>query len=187
MIIGVDFDNVLFPTTQVALDLYNKQYHDTLALKDITTYSFYECLDSSVADKIIELFIKKKTYDNLKPIKGAVETLRKLTNQGHEIFILTATDTRNLVFKEELLKKFFPFIPTENLIRIYKKQLFYVDVMIEDNLDQLKESICDRVLLDYPYNQDTSADYAFDIRRCSTWAQIMNVIDKINKKESDEG
>ena len=185
MIIGVDFDNVLFPTTQVVLDLYNKQYHDTLTLKDITTYSFYECLDSSIADKIVELFIKKKTYDNLKPIKGAVETLRKLANQGHEIFVLTATDTRNMVFKEELLNKFLPFVPKDNLVRIYKKHLFYTDVLIEDSLDQLKESICDRILLDYPYNQDTSADYAFDIHRCSSWAQIMNVIDKIEKKESE--
>ena len=186
MIIGVDFDNILFPTTQVVLDMYNKQHHESLTLNDITTYSFYECLDSSVADKIIELFVNKKVYDNLKPLKGAVETLKKLANQGHEIYILTATDTRNLIFKEELLKKFFPFIPKDNLVRIYKKQLFYVDVLIEDNLEQLKNSICDRVLLDYPYNQDTSADYAFDIHRCTSWAQIMNVVDKIIKKESDK-
>ena len=185
MIIGVDFDNVLFPTMQAVLDLYNEQNHDTLTMANLTNYNFYECLDSSIADKLLELFCRKKVYDNLKPLKGAVETLKWAANQGHEIFVLTATDVRNLVFKEALLKKFFPFIPKENLVRIYRKNLFCADILIEDCLEQLTSSICDRILLDYPYNQDTSADYVYDIYRCQDWSPVMNVIDKINKKESE--
>lgn len=185
MIIGVDFDNVLFPTMQTVLDIYNAQNNAFLKIEDLTNYNFYECLDSTVADKLLELFCRKKVYDNLKPLKGAVETLKWATNQGHEVFILTATDVRNLPFKEALLKKFFPFIPKENLVRIYKKKLFYTDVLIEDCLEQLTSCLCDRILIDYPYNRDTSADYVYDIHRCQEWSQVMNAIDKINKKESE--
>jgi len=186
MIIGVDFDNVLFPTMHAVIDLYNKKYNDNLKLEDITTYNFYECLDSEVANKLINLFIDKEVYNNLKPFDGAIDVLKNFANQGHDIFILTATDTRNLTFKEHLLMKFFPFIPRENLVRIFKKNLFYTDVLIEDCLEQLKNSICNRVILNYPYNQDKSADYVYDIHRCSNWTQIMNAVNKINEKESDE-
>jgi len=66
MIIGVDFDNVLFPTMHAVIDLYNKKYNDNLKLEDITTYNFYECLDSEVANKLINLFIDKGCAEVIK-------------------------------------------------------------------------------------------------------------------------
>ena len=100
MIIGVDFDNVLFPTLQAVLDAYNAQNDASLKLENFTHYNLYECVDSNVADKLLELFCRKKIYDSLRPFKHAVETLKWASNQGHEIFVLTATDVRNLPFKE---------------------------------------------------------------------------------------
>ena len=60
--------------------------------------------------------------------------IQELINKGHQVFIATATDAKNLVWKEELLEKFFPFIPKENVIKIHKKELLKLDVLIDDEI-----------------------------------------------------
>lgn len=182
MIITIDFDETLFPTLQKVMEIYNRQYNDTLSLEQITTYNLYECLDSSVADTLLDLFVKKEVYDNLQPYKGAVKAIKSLIDRGHEIYIATATDIRNLEWKEQLLQRYFPFIPKNNLIRIHQKKLLKTDILIEDNLNHLMESFADRVCFNHPWNQNDIKDYVYGIRRMYSWSDITNIINDIEKE-----
>ena len=56
MIVGIDFDNILFPTTQAVVDAYNVRHHTDISMDDISTYSFHSCLPKQVADEIIGYF-----------------------------------------------------------------------------------------------------------------------------------
>jgi 5'(3')-deoxyribonucleotidase len=185
MIIAIDFDETLFPTLEKVLEIYNKRHNESLMFSQITTHNFYECLDDSVADRLIDLFCDKEVYNNLQPFKGAARTVQNLINNGHEVYIATATDVRNLEWKEQLLKKYFPFLPKDNLIRIYNKKLLNVDVLIEDNLDTLTQTFAERVCFDKPWNQDTDKDFVYDIKRIKTWGEITNIINDIERKNRE--
>ena len=185
MIICIDFDEVLFPTLSKVIEIYNKRYDDTLSLDTITTYNLYESLPSQVADRLLELFTDKEVYDNLQPYKGSVKALQTLANNGHEIYIATATSSKNLEWKEQLLRRYFPFIPKENLIRIHNKKLLNVDVLVEDNLDTLTQTFADRICFDQPWNRSDSKDFAYSINRAYCWGDIVDIINKI-KKENEE-
>lgn len=182
MIIAVDFDETLFPTLEKIIDIYNKRHGSELTLSQITTYSFYECLDSSVADEILELFCSKEVYDTLKPFKDAVRVIRTLVDMGHEIYIATATNSKNFEWKEQLLQRYFPFVPKDNLIRIHNKKLLNVDVMIEDNLGHLVKTLAERICFNQPWNQSTSKDIAYNIRRVYGWNGVLNIINDIEKE-----
>ena len=182
MIITIDFDETLFPTLQKVIDIYNAQHNDTLSLEQITTYNLYECLDSSVADTLIELFCKKDVYDNLQPYKGAVKVVKSLIDRGHEIYIATATDVKNLEWKEQLLQRYFPFIPKNNLIRIHQKKLLNTDILIEDNLNTLTESFAERICFDHMWNHNDIKDYTYGIKRAYNWSDITNIINNIEKE-----
>lgn len=185
MIVAIDFDETLFPTLAKVLDIYNKHNNATLTLEQLTAYNLYECLDANVADKILELFCNSEVYNNLQPYAGAVKAIKTIINNGHEVYIATSTDLRNLVWKEQLLQRYFPFIPKDNLIRIYNKKLLNVDVLIEDNLDNLTETFADRICFNQPWNQSTSKDFAYNIHRAYSWDDIINIINDIegNMKE----
>ena len=183
--IAIDFDSTLFPTMDRAIELYNHRHNTNLELSQITTYSLHESLPVEVADELLELFVDKSVYDCLQPYKGAVRVIKILIEQGHEIYIATSTDVRNMEWKEELLQKYFPFIPKNNLIRIHNKALLNVDVLVEDKMDNLTQTFADRVCFNQPWNVDEGKDYAYSIYRIHNWGEIINVINTIERKERE--
>ena len=185
MIICIDFDETLFPTLNKVIEIYNKRYGSTLSLDQITTYNLYECLSGDVADKLIELFVDKEVYDSLRPYKGAVRALQTLVIHGEEIYIATATDVRNLEWKEQLLRRYFPFVPSENLIRIHNKKLLNCDVIVDDNLDTLIKSFSERVCFNQPWNQSENKTFVYDIRRFNHWGEFVDIISDIERKNKE--
>ena len=183
MIIGVDFDNILFPTTEVVIDMYNLRHKTNIVMSNITTYRFHSCLDDSIADELISYFNEKTLYDNLWPIKASREVLKALISMGHEILIVTATDSKNLVWKEELVEKFFPFIPKKNVVKLHKKELLNVDVLIDDCLEHFINSSADKICFNYPWNQNVDESLIRDFHRVKSWDYIINIISEIERKK----
>ncbi len=183
--IAIDFDSTLFPTLEKVLETYNKRHDTNIEMSQITTYSLYECLDNSIADELISLFVDKNAYNNLQPYKGSIKAIKTLADKGHEIYVATASDIRNMEWKEKLLQRYFPFIPKENLIRIHNKKLLNVDVLIEDKLDNLIQTFAERVCFDQPWNQDKEADYIYSIYRIHHWGEINNIINEIERKNKE--
>lgn len=179
MIITIDFDETLFPTLEKVIEIYNKRYNSNLLLEQIKTYNLYESLNSSIANKLLEIFCDKEVYDNLKPYEGAIMAIETLINKGYEVYIATATDIKNLGWKENLLQKYFPFIPKNNLIRIHQKKLLKTDVLIEDNMTNLIENFSERICFNQLWNQSVSKDIAYDIKRVYNWNEIPNIIKNI--------
>ena len=176
MKIAIDFDETLFPTLEKILEIYNKRHSTNIELSQITTYNLYDCFPEDVADEILTLFVDKATYNSLQPYKGSVKAIQTLVSKGHEIIIATATDVRNLEWKEKLLQRYFPFIPKENLIRIHNKKLLNVDVLVEDKLDNLTQTFAERVCFNQPWNVDKDTDYVYSIYRINNWGEINNII-----------
>ena len=185
MIICTDFDETLFPTLDKVIEIYNKLHNEQLSLSQIKTYNLDECLDENVADELLEIFCEKEVYDNLRPYKGAVRTIKALVEQGHEVYIATSTDIRNLEWKESLLQKHFPFVPKKNLIRIHNKAILNVDVMIEDKLENLTKTFAERICFDQPWNRDDEKDYVYSIYRINHWGDIVNIINEIERKNKE--
>lgn len=185
MIIAIDFDSTLFPTMERVIDIYNDRHSANMTLSQHTAYNFHDHFPSDVADELISIFVEKDVYDSLQPYKGAVRAVRFLMEQGHEVYIATASDVRNMEWKEELLQKYFPFIPKNNLIRIYNKKMLNVDMLIEDNLDNLKHTNTERVCFNQPWNIDDGADYVYGIYRIHHWDEIINIINEIERKDKE--
>lgn len=183
--IAIDFDETLFPTIEKVLEVYNKRHESNLELSQITTYNLSDSFASDVADELIELFVDKDVYSSLQPYKGSIRAIKTLVEQGHEVYIATSTDVRNMEWKEELLQKHFPFIPKKNLIRIHNKSLLNVDVLVEDKLDNLKSTFADRVCFNQLWNRDGNADYAYSIYRIHNWSEINNIINEIERKNKE--
>lgn len=183
--IALDFDETLFPTLEKVIEIYNNKHSTNIELSQITTYNLYGCFDTEVADELLELFVDKSVYDCIQPYKGAVRAIKTLIEQGHEIYVATASDMRNMEWKEQLMRRHFPFIPKNNLIRIYNKKLLNIDVLVEDSLDNLTQTFADRVCFDQPWNQSTSKDFAYGIYRVHHWGEINNVINTIERKNKE--
>lgn len=183
--IAIDFDSTLFPSMERVIELYNQRHNANLELSQIITYDLHESLPAEIADELLDLFVDKEVYNCLQPYKGAVRAIKTLIEYGHEVYVATSTDVRNMKWKEELLQKHFPFIPKDNLIRIHNKSLLNVDVLVEDNMANLKSTFADRVCFNQPWNTDEDADYVYSISRIHNWGEINNVINTIERKDKE--
>lgn len=183
MIIAVDWDNVLNNLTEKTLEFYNKQSDKNIQMSDVTSYNLHDCLSKEDADGIMKLFKNKSLWDSLSPISGAKEGLQRLIDDGHKVYIVTATAPENFAWKIQWLKKYFPFFNMDNAIRMMDKSLFKCNVLIEDCMDQLiKNKLCYRVCLDYPWNRSNAKDLVYDIRRVKDWKEILETINQIEKE-----
>ena len=185
MKIAIDFDETLFPTLEKVIEAYNKNHSPNITMSQIITYNLYDCLSPDVADALIALYVDKTIYNSLVPYKGAVKAVQSLINRGHEIYIATATDIRNLEWKEKLLQRYFPFIPKENLIRIHNKKLLNVDVLVEDKFDNLVQTYAERICFNQPWNQNSNKDIVYGVYRINGWNEIVNVINDIERNEKE--
>ena len=185
MIIGIDFDDVLFPTMQTIISIYNERHHTNFSMSNMTAYSFYDCLDRDVATEFVSIANEKALYDRLKPLDKSAQVIHALIRRGHKIIIATATDAKNLSWKEELIEEFFPFISKADIIKIHNKGLLRVDVLIDDCLDQLTHSCCERICFDRPWNKNKDKDFVYDIYRVHTWDEVRNIIKDIERKDNE--
>lgn len=185
MRIAIDFDSTLFPTMEKVIEIYNKKNNTSVDLSQVTSYNLYNCFSEDVADELLSLFVDKATYNSLQPYKGSIKAAQSLVNKGHEVIIATATDVKNLEWKEKLLQRYFPFIPKENLIRIHNKKLLNVDVVIDDKLDNLTQTFAEGVCYSQPWNQDKDMDYIYSIYRVRNWGEIVNIMNEIERKNKE--
>ena len=182
MIIVCDIDGVLNNLMEKSLELYNSRNNKDIQIADITTYNFFDCLPCEDAKGIISLFREKRLWDSLKPLDGSQKVIKQLIKNGHKIYLATATDPINFEWKVEWLKQYFPSIPSDNIIRIMDKSLLKCDILIDDCLDNLTSVTCERVLIDQPWNQSNTKDYAYGIWRIFEWCEIPHIINEIERK-----
>lgn len=185
MIIICDVDNVLNNLAEQSIAFYNKHNGKNIQLADIVTYHCEDCLPIEDAMGIISYFKDKTLWDSLTPLPGSQNTLRHLIRQGHRIYLATATDPINFNWKIEWLQKYFPFIPSDNVIRIVDKSLLKCDVMIDDHLDNLIGNMCERIVIDAPWNRSTSKDFSYSIYRAHIWDDVLRFTNDIERKSKE--
>ena len=185
MIIMCDIDGVLNNLIEKVLELYNSRTGKNIQISDITRYNFSECLPQEDADAICGLFKEKELWNSLTPIQHSQKCLKNLSIQGHKIIIATATDPVNFEWKCQWMKLHFPFISTDNIIRIMDKSLLKCDVMIDDHIDNLISNFCERIVIDAPWNKVSSKDVAYDIYRAYDWHDVINIINNIERKNEE--
>jgi len=199
MKIGIDIDGVLTDVFKFQIEEGTK-YCQKVKKGALIHPDVYDSAEMFGWDEETDLnFWRDNIFDYAKNnpvIPGASENIKKLKEDGHEIFIitarwLTAKDAKVYVEQNaekvgERMRKIVKMWLAENDI-IYDHIIFsgddkeksilenHIDVMIEDspaNLTQLSK-ITKMICMDWPYNRNIQND---SIKRCYHWDEIYQTI-----------
>lgn len=182
MIILVDADGVLENLTEAMPVLINKFYGTNISYEDIKEWGFEKAFPQLTHEQIYSIELEEELYDSLQPIDGAPEFLKKLLNDGHQVFVVTNTPYKAIAFKmEKVMKKYFPFLTWKNFIITSCKQMINGDVLIDDGVHNLLGGDYAKILFDAPYNMDFDAE-ANGMVRVANWEEVYNEINKMNSK-----
>ena len=183
MVIVCDVDDVICNLQEVVVNLFNERHGSSYKVNDFTDYDVMNVLPTQDGIVIRDMYGEPGLYNNVRPMPGAQESLQKLINMGHKVYLVTAAIPKTYGEKVEFIKRYFPFINEENIVCMKHKWMFKADVMIEDNLQTLlAKPHYHRVLLDRPWNK-CNKDYVYDIKRCYNWDDVVAAINEINELE----
>lgn len=183
MIIAIDVDNTLNNLQEAVNVVFNERYGTKYTMNDFTEYSIENVLSVKEAMAMKEMYGEDGIYDHVKPLAGSQDGIKKLINDGHKVYLVTAALPSNYYEKVEWIKHFFPFVNDDHIISMKHKHLFKCDVMFEDNMRNLLAGVSyHRVCMDQPWNRN-GKDYVYDIHRCSNWNEFMDVVKKLDEKE----
>lgn len=183
MVIAVDIDDTICNLQEVVIDLFNKRYGSHYTINDFNEYDIMNILPTQDGIVMRDMYGESGLYDKVKPLPAAQESLEKLINLGHQVYLVTAAIPKTYGEKVAFINRFFPCIDENHIVCMKHKWMFKADIMIEDNLQTLlAKPYYHRICFNQPWNQNVN-DWVHDIHRVSSWSEIVDVVNKINELE----
>ena len=180
MTIAIDMDNVLCNLQEVVVNLFNKRHNKNYTIEDFTDYDVAHILPKNEAILMKNMYGEDNLYGNIKPLPGAQNTVEKLVNAGHQVYVVSDVIPKTYAEKVEWIRFYFPQIDEAHIVAMKHKHKFKCDLMIEDNLQNLLASpYYERICFDYAWNRKVS-DYAYNIHRVSSWNEVWDIINKLD-------
>lgn len=183
MVILVDVDDTLCNLQEVVVNSFNKRYGSHYTLNDFTEYDIMNVLPTQDAIVMKDIYGESGLYDKVKPLPGARESLEKLINLGHQVYLVTAAIPKTYGEKVAFIKRYFPFIDESRIVCMKHKWKFRCDIMIEDNLQTLiADPNYHRICFNMPWNK-SNKDWIYGIHRCYNWDDVLAAVNKISELE----
>lgn len=166
--IVLDCDGVLAQTMEEVIRLFNREHGRNVRLSDITSWDLPH-------KEMYGYFTRKGFFAGLKTIPHARDIVRALAAKGDEIVVATATYPEMWEERKEWVKRFFPEIKDDNILRKEDKSDVEGDIMLDDGVHNLETSVCaNKVLFDQPWNRN---EHRF--LRVSNWLEFAKFVESL--------
>lgn len=151
MTVLIDIDSTITNFAEVLLKYLNEQYSTHYSINDITHWDWFTATFSNPW-KPLEL---EKFWNEVQVMPEAISAIKTLCDKGVKVYLVTAsffTDTLGLKIRN-VLKAFDGVLTDRNVIVAQNKSLILGDVMIDDNIENLKTCRCPhKILFKQPWN-----------------------------------
>ena len=146
MRLAIDLDGVLVDIVTGIVNHHNEIKQTNFTLTDFRRYHLHETfkITEQERDRMLELFYATHHFQNLLPIPGSVDGLRKLSKK-HKLFLITARAKNLEHVTLDWVNKHFPklfskivFTPWHDKTHEKKAEVckeLEIDVFIEDSLE----------------------------------------------------
>lgn len=180
----VDMDDTLVETVPMWVKWLNEHYNLNVKYEDLKVWEMQVAYPSLTQDQIRAPLMNELFWMRVQPKPDAVYYLKKLIEDGHTIYICSASHPYTLTSKiKYCLFKHFDYLKTEQLIFTYKKQLINADFCIDDGIHNLIDAPYRGILITAPYNKlIKETDYEEDMVRVDNFKAVYYFI----KEQADE-
>lgn len=176
----VDMDDTIEELLDPWLDYLNKKYSLHVTRDDVTSWDICQTFPMLTEEQVFEPLGDEELWKKVKPYPDAVEYLQRLIEDGHIVYIVTASHYHTIDMKlNHVLFKYFPFIKYDDIIIARRKDMIRGDVLIDDNPFNLLNGVHKGILFDKPHNQwcDTTKS---GICRAYNWQEIYDIIQQMS-------
>lgn len=129
----VDMDDTIENLSEAWVNFLNEKYGTSVKPEDITDWDMWKAFPGIKKEDVYAALFEEALWETVKPLPGAVKYLKKLIDDGNQVYIVTASHPDTVSAKmNKVLFKYFPYITYQNIIIASKKQLISGDILIDD-------------------------------------------------------
>ena len=154
-----DADDVIEELLPLWVRVINLEFGTNVKWNDITEWDMEKFFPNLTKKQIHSPIYKDGFWDCITPMTGANEFIDNILSDGHELYIVTATNYQTCGAKIEKLLEMFPMLKWENFIIATNKQIINGDILLDDAPQNLIDGSYQKILFDRPHNHN------FDERR----------------------
>jgi len=170
-----DADDTIADLSAPWIAQLNKQYNKHVRVEDIPTWDITAAYPDLSSEQIFAPIYQKSFWQQLQPIEGSCHYLKKLLDDGHEVFIVTATNYETSDAKVKRLLELFPFLTGDKIIVAHHKHLINGDVLIDDGVHNLLRGNYEKFLFHRPNNAAFN-EKEHNITRVFSWREAYESI-----------
>lgn len=183
MIILIDMDDTMIDLLVAWCNYLNKKYGECVDPSKITDWDISLFFPNLNSDDVYEPLRDEELWKEVRPKPGAAEYIERLIKDGNEVYIVTAGDYRTIKFRfDYVIKRFFPFLKSQNVIMTTNKQMIKGDILIDDGVHNLRGGDYEKILVSAPHNSAYDASRN-GMNRAKSWDEIYNLVQEINNRK----
>lgn len=153
LIILIDMDDTIEDLSDAWSRWLSAKYGLSVSKFDLRDWDVTKAFPTLSAKEVYAPLYTDEFWETVHPLDGADEVLRKLIDDGHEVYIVTASTYQTLKTKMEyVLFRYFPYLTWNNVIVTYNKQMIKGDILIDDGPHNLIGGSYIPILMDAPHN-----------------------------------
>lgn len=172
----IDMDDTIENFGQTLIDTLNETYGLNVNIDDVKEWDLTKPFPTLSKHQIFAPTYTKEFWERVKPLPGAVENVKRLVDDGHDIVIVTASAPQSVPLKlERFLFKYFPFIKRSNVIICSRKQMVKGDIMIDDGPHNLEDGDYVKIMMTANHNKSYDTD-TNGMKRVNNWDEAYQYV-----------
>lgn len=184
----VDMDDTIENLSEAWVDYLNDRYRTSVSASDISSWDISQAFPTLSKSDVYGALKETALWEAVKPLPGAVKYLKKLVEDGNDVFIVTASHPDTVGVKmNRVLFRYFPFIPYQNVIICSKKQMVSGDILIDDGVHNLGGKYMG-MLFTANHNRTVPDDElsALNAVRVGSWKEVYSLIHNFQTHSIEE-
>lgn len=180
--IMVDIDDTLWDLLDPWLAALNEQYGTNVKKEDVTEWDLKKVFPSEKGS-IYAPLRQKGFWNNVLPNPDSQHYLKKLIEDGHEVFIVSSTSPMydSCTEKMQRFAAVYPFVDTHNIVLCHNKQIIQADVLIDDGVHNLTDGNYAKILFHQNHNRNFN-ETEIGAVRVHNWKQVYREVERITMK-----
>ena len=181
----VDMDDTIECLLKEWVAWLNARHGLDVKLDDVRCWNLAKAFPELTEEQVYDPLYYHELWMRVKPMPDAQEVLKRLQDEGHEIYITTSSNYSTLPTKiTQVLFRYFPYITWDHVIVATKKQMIRGDVMVDDGPHNLEGGEYVKLLMNAPHNRDYD-EKAQGMTRVFNWEEIYEAIRAVAEGEKE--
>ena len=182
MTILIDMDDVLEQLVKGWVEYINDRFGTHATTNDVQNWDMSMAFPTLTSEQVYSATTDDALWDYVQPMPGAQEAVKKLIDDGHDVYVVTATGYETLRAKmEKVLFRYFPYLSWKQVIITENKHLIQGDILIDDGPHNLSGGNYRKILFTANHNLSFDEKTVGAIR-VRNWTEALDTVSQIESE-----